>query len=810
MNNLSNAKSPYLLQHKDNPVHWHEWGEAAFQKARDEDKPIFLSVGYSTCHWCHVMERESFENEAVAQIMNEGFVNIKVDREERPDIDRVYMTFVQATTGSGGWPMSVFLTPDLKPFYGGTYFPPDDRYGRPGFATLLRGLSSAWREDRDNVLQTAQETMRVLASYADSESDANTRVDWEKLFANCARSFASSYDARYGGFGDAPKFPRPVTHDFLHRYALQTRDEKALQMSRHTLGAMSDGGMHDQLGGGFHRYSVDAQWIVSHFEKMLYDQAQLAISYLEMFQMTREEYFAVTAQNIFDYVLRDMTHEAGGFFSAEDADSFPPPSVASTRNAAPDENATTEKETREGAAASTRSDAQNEISESADTPRDVETRDNEKSKSSAAKERENAANENAAATSENATAENAAASTRDEPQSECVDAERETAPHAHKEEGAFYVWTTRELETVLGAENAALFGYFYGAEPQGNAPPQGDPHGEFRGKNILYLARDLDETARRFKVSPQEALRVLATSRAQLFAAREQRPRPHRDEKIIAAWNGLMISAFARAAQALDEPRYAAASTRALDFVKRELWDEKTGKLQRHFQGEAAGVAAFSDDYAALARAAIDVFETTFDFAHLRFAEELLDSLHRDFHDAENGGYFIAQPDESVLLRMKEDYDGAEPSANSLAAEALLRLSRLLERDDLRTRATELLNVFGRRVAKFPHAMPALLGAALHARSAPLHIVIVGETESDNTRDLLRVVHGLFLPFKTLIVLTENNRAELEKRLPFVADMKQIENRATAYVCRDFACRQLVATQQELLDELQGALAESE
>ena len=586
------------------------------------------------------------------------------------------------------------------------------------------------------------------------EGDASTRVDWEKLFANCARYFASSYDARYGGFGDAPKFPRPVTHDFLHRYALCNRDEKLLQMSRHTLGAMSDGGMHDHLGGGFHRYSVDSQWIVSHFEKMLYDQAQLAISYLEMFQMTREEYFAVTARNIFDYVLRDMTHEAGGFFSAEDADSFPPPNVASTRALTLDENADAQNETRENAAASTRGDAQNEIAESADAPVEIEM------------------------------------------------------PHAHKEEGAFYVWTTRELEEVLGTENAALFGYFYGAQPQGNAPPEGDPHGEFRGKNILYLARDLEETARRFKVSPQETLRVLASSRAQLFAARQQRPRPHRDEKIIAAWNGMMISAFARAAQILDEPRYTAASTRALDFVKRELWNEKSKKLQRHFQGEAAGVAAFSDDYAALARAAIDAFETTFDFAHLRFAEELLDALHRDFHDAENGGYFIAQSDESVLLRMKEDYDGAEPSANSLAAEALLRLSRLLERDDLRERAAELLNVFGRRVAKFPHAMPALLGAALHSQNAPLHIVIVGGASgnavSDDTRDLLRVVHGLFLPFKTLIVLTQNNRAELEKRLPFVRDMKPLENRATAYVCRDFACRQPVATQQELLDELQG------
>jgi uncharacterized protein YyaL (SSP411 family) len=635
--------------------------------------------------------------------MNQYFVNIKVDREERPDVDRVYMTFVQATTGHGGWPMSVFLTPDLKPFYGGTYFPPDDRYGRPGFVTLLKHVAKAWQDDRKGIEASGDEVIQVLQGHANVEA-SSTQVDWNAAFELCYRQFAAGYDARYGGFGDAPKFPRPATHDFMHRYGATNANEEsgqmALQMSRHTLGAMSDGGMNDQLGGGFHRYSVDEQWIVSHFEKMLYDQAQLVISYIEMFQMTREPYFANTARNTLEYVLRDMTHPDGGFFSAEDADSLP------------------------------------------------------------------------------------------------------THTSTHKDEGAFYVWTVQELEQILGAENAAIFGYFYGVRPEGNAPAQGDPHGEFKGKSILYLARDITEVERRFGKPAQELVDIIAEARTKLFALREQRPRPHRDDKIIASWNGLMIGAFARTAQVLGEERFADAAGRAAAFIKRELWDDQTQTLRRHYKDGAADVPAFADDYAAMARGCIELFEATFEVEHLQWAVELLETLNRDFWDEEHGGYFNSAPDPRVLLRMKEDYDGAEPSANSVACEALLRLSRVLERDDLRDRAEATLQVFGERVSKIPQAMPQLLCAAMLAQTPPIHIVIAGERDAEDTKAMLATVQETFTPFKSLLVLDDSNREFFAQHLPFTAEMKPRDGQATAYVCRDFACQQPVTTIEALREQL--------
>lgn len=699
LNKLAGEKSPYLLQHQHNPVDWLPWGEEAFEQARQEDKPIFLSIGYSTCHWCHVMERESFEIEAVAQVMNEHFVNIKLDREERPDVDRVYMTFVQATTGSGGWPMSVFLTPDLKPFYGGTYFPPDDRYGRPGFVSLLKHIADAWKNDRARIEESGERVTQALQGYADP-SGMSTHVDWKPVFDKCFKQLISSYDRRYGGFGDAPKFPRPVNHDFMHRYFALRGTDAALQTSQHTLGAMAMGGMNDQLGGGFHRYSVDEQWIVSHFEKMLYDQAQLVISYLEMFQLMGDEAFAQTARETLEYVRRDMTHEGGAFFSAEDADSFP------------------------------------------------------------------------------------------------------THEDTHKEEGAFYVWTQAEIEAALG-ENAAIFNAFYNVKSKGNAPASGDPHGEFRGKNILHRTRGLEEIAREFKRTPEDVARIVMESGATLFQIREKRPRPHLDDKIIASWNGLMISAFARAAQVLDEPRYAEAASRAADFIQAELWNEETQTLRRHYREGAADVGAFADDYAALSRGCLDLYEATFDIRHLQWAEQLCDAMSRLFWDEDGGGYFNSTPDPRVLIRMKEDYDGAEPSANSLATESCLRLARLLERDDLRLKAETTLNSFGARISQIPQAMPLLLCGAMMNETPPLHIVVVGARESDDTRALLRTIHQKFSPFKSVIFLdTEIDNSFLTKRLPFLEPMTMRDNRATAYVCRDFACRAPVATVEELRAEL--------
>src|SRR6478736_3654228 len=456
-NRLAHEKSPYLLQHAHNPVDWYSWGEEAFAKARRENKPIFLSVGYSTCHWCHVMAHESFESEEVAAIMNRDFVNIKVDREERPDVDRVYMTFVQATTGSGGWPMSVWLTPDLKPFVGGTYFPPEERYGQPAFKKVLERIATAWKEDHDKI---AEQGSKIVEALRESQSAAPGEGKIDGSAADAAyRQIDRSYDPKEGGFGNAPKFPRPVTLNFLARfYAHDPKsdaDKHALDMALVTLRKMAAGGMHDHIGGGFHRYSVDRYWHVPHFEKMLYDQAQLAVAYLDAFQITRDRQYESVARDILDYVGRDMTSKEGGFFSAEDADS--PVAAGADRG------------------------------------------------------------------------------------------------HAETKEGAFYIWTKKEIDDALG-DIAEIFAFHYGVQPHGNAPEGSDPHDEFRGKNILIERHAIPETAEHFKKSEGEIAKVLTQSREKLFGIRAQRPRPHLDDKIISAWNGLMISAYARAAQVIDEP----------------------------------------------------------------------------------------------------------------------------------------------------------------------------------------------------------------------------------------------------------------
>src|SRR5437868_3872876 len=498
-NRLAQEKSPYLLQHAHNPVDWYPWGEDAFAKARRENKPIFLSVGYSTCHWCHVMAHESFENEDVAAIMNREFVNIKVDREERPDVDRVYMTFVQATTGSGGWPMSVWLTPDLKPFVGGTYFPPDERYGQPAFKKVLERIATAWKEDHDKIVEQGS---KIVEALRESQSAAPVEGKIDGSVADAAyRQLDRSYDPKEGGFGNAPKFPRPVTLNFLTRF--YARDPKsdagkhALEMALFTLRKMAAGGMHDQIGGGFHRYSVDRYWHVPHFEKMLYDQAQLAVAYLDAYQITRDRQYEAVTRDILDYVGRDMSSKEGGFFSAEDADS---PVVAAGGLSA------------------------------------------------------------------------------------VASAKAGDPGHSKTKEGAFYTWTKKEIDAALG-DAAEVFDFHYGVQPHGNAPEGSDPHDEFRGKNILIERHTIAQTAEHFKKSETEIGESLAQSREKLFSIRAKRPRPHLDDKIIAAWNGLMISAFARAAQVLDDERYREIATRAAKFLRANLYEEKSKLLYRNYRG---------------------------------------------------------------------------------------------------------------------------------------------------------------------------------------------------------------------------------
>ena len=704
-NALAREKSPYLIQHAQNPVEWYPWGEEAFAKARRENKPIFLSVGYSTCHWCHVMAHESFENPVIAKLMNEHFVNVKVDREERPDVDRVYMTYVQATTGGGGWPMSVFLTPELKPFYGGTYFPPEDRYGRPGFPTVLLRLSEAWEKDREKVTTAASNAVDALREYSGSGAATADAAGKEALGAAFAQ-FARTFDEELGGFGGAPKFPRPVALNFLFRHhareGAESKDGKlAASMALLTLRKMAEGGMHDHLGGGFHRYSVDRFWHVPHYEKMLYDQAQLASSYLDAFQVTGDPQYSTTARDILDYVRRDLTDPSGGFFSAEDADSL-----------------------------------------------------------------------------------------------------LEAGKPEHRE-GAFYVWTQDEITRALGEEPAALFNRIYGVEPKGNSPEGSDPHGELTGKNTFIRRMTTAEAATLCKKTEAEIEALFTTARAKLLEVRALRPRPHLDDKIITAWNGLMISAFARAGQILAEPAYVEAAQKSARFIRQELWKE--GTLSRNYRQGASAVKGFCDDYAFLIAGLLDLYEADFDTGWLQWAVELQARQDALFAD-EAGGYFsVAEGDPNILLRMKEDYDGAEPSPNSVAALNLQRLAQITDRPEYRDRATKTLATFAPQLTKAPTSVPQMLCALDASLAKPQQIVIAGPRDSAETRALLREVHAHYVPNRILLLADgATGQKWLAERLEFLRTVGPIDGHATAFVCEDFVCQLPVTEPTKLRDLLRS------
>ncbi len=674
-NALIHEKSPYLRQHAHNPVDWMPWGEAAFAKARAEDKPIFLSIGYSTCHWCHVMAHESFENEQVAQLLNRDFVPVKLDREERPDVDRVYMLFVQASTGSGGWPMSVWLTPELQPFFGGTYFPPDSRYGRPGFADLLEQLAQAWKRQRADVEASGRNVAQQLRALSAS---AKTGGEPDKeLFAAPYWQFRRMYDSRWGGFGAAPKFPRPVVLNYLLRYYAAEKSDEALEMVTHTLRAMAAGGMHDQLGGGFHRYSVDERWFVPHFEKMLYDQAQLAISYLEAYQITKDEQFAQVARGIFEYVLRDLTDPAGGFYSAEDADSPDP-----------------------------------------DNP-------------------------------------------------------------SHSGEGAFYIWKQAEIEALLGREDSVIFCLYYGVTRDGNV--EEDPHAEFTGRNILYKAE-------RAGSAGETVSEAVLRGRQVLLEARAKRPRPHLDRKVLSSWNGLMISAFAKAYAILGETRYLEAAQRAMSFLLSTMYDASSGHLQRRFcEGEAA-IPAFLDDYAFVAQALLDLFEASFDPAYLRTAIDLAKRGFKQFEDATQGGFFsTAESAPDLLLRMKDDYDGAEPSGNSVATDVLLRLAHLTGDDEFRASAERSLRSFAPKMKAQPTMAPQMSVALGRWLAEPEQVVLRYGEANEKLAELLAHERENFAPAATVLALSDKAAEELRAIAPFLGGLDRKGN-ITLYRCRNFTC----------------------
>jgi uncharacterized protein YyaL (SSP411 family) len=639
------------------------WGEEAFARARAENKPVFLSIGYSTCHWCHVMAHESFENPAIAGLMNRAFINIKVDREDRPDVDRVYMAFVQAATGGGGWPMSVWLTPEGHPFFGGTYFPPEDRYGRAGFPQIIQQIEKLWHDDRGRIESEAGLVMAGLREASVSRSpEGELQSAW---IEGAHAAFAQAHDEEQGGFGGAPKFPRPSILNLLLRGG-----EGSRTMALETLRAMARGGMRDQLGGGFHRYSVDRFWHVPHFEKMLYDQAQIAVSLVEAWQITKDPFFESTLRSTLDYVLRDMAHPEGGFYSAEDADSL----IAAGSSA-----------------------------------------------------------------------------------------------HA---EGAFYVWTRQEIEDALGAVAAREFCDHYGVRADGNAPGGSDPQGEFAGKNILHVSGG-DEPA------------SLAESRRILFGLRDKRPRPHLDDKILTAWNGLMISAFAKAGAALGEARYLEAATRAAEFVRSRLLCG--GDLLRSWRGSPSEIGGFAEDYAFFIQGLLDLYEAGFGLRWIELAADLQKRQDKLFWDEDS--YFSSRAgDPLVPLRMKEDYDGAEPSANSISALNLLRLGRMLHDDSMEENARKILVAYSVQMDRMPSGVPQMLVALDLAMCPPAQSIIAGDRAA--AQPLLGPLAQTFRPHTATIALDSPEAVEIfSQNSPAIREMKMIGGKPALYECENFTCR---------------------
>lgn len=677
-NRLIHETSPYLLQHAHNPVDWRPWGEEAIAEARAQNKPIFLSIGYSACHWCHVMEHESFENEEIAAVMNEHFINIKVDREERPDLDDIYMQAVQMMSGHGGWPMSVFLTPDLKPFFGGTYFPPRDGPRGFGFPSLVRRLAEIYRTEPQRVAEGTRELLNAMQEQGEAAAVEGAQIDIGML-TNAVNELLRRYDATYGGFGGAPKFPPTMALNLLLREHRRTGDPQLLEMAETTLAKMAGGGIRDHLLGGFHRYSTDHRWLVPHFEKMLYDNALLAPVYFDASLVAGKRYYEEVGRGILDDILRDMTDTAGGYISTQDADS-------------------------EG------------------------------------------------------------------------------------EEGKFYVWDQSEIMEALGAEEGKLFcGYYDVTE-----------HGNFEGKNILNAPAPVEEFAKRQRMDEGELRRRLDASRAKLEEIRRKRIAPGKDDKILTAWNGMMISAMARGSQVTGEARYKDSAERAADFILREL--VRDGRLLRVWRGGEAKIGGFIDDYALFATGLLDLYETSFNPRWIEAAADLADKMIALFYDEKSGGFYTSDgADPTLLIRRKDTYDGATPSGNSAATLLLLRLALLLDRPDYRERALKTMSSMHTYLTRLPAAVHHLLCAVALALDQPKEIAIVGELEDPKTRELLKTIWGRYFPSRALAASSPSTIAEgFNAKIPLLAGKTIPDGAAAAFVCKNYTCQRPVSTPGEL------------
>ena len=688
-NKLIFEKSPYLLQHAYNPIDWHPWGEEAFEKAGRENKPIFLSIGYSTCHWCHVMEEESFDDPEVARLMNDAFVSIKVDREERPDIDSIYMTVCQMLTGSGGWPLTILMTPDKKPFFAGTYFPKENRFGRIGMMELVPQIKEVWIQHYDEVVDSVNQVTEALRRAAVTVSGKEIN---EAALKAAYIQLSQGFDEEYGGFGTAQKFPSSHSLFFLLRYWRRTGNERALEIVERTLQAMRHGGVYDHIGFGFHRYTTDRGWLVPHFEKMLYDQALIAMAYIEAYQATRKEEFADTAREIFTYILRDMTAPSGGFYSAEDADS-------------------------EG------------------------------------------------------------------------------------EEGKFYLWTEEEIKKSLSEEEAEFALKIFNAQKDGNFTEEITGHKT--GKNILHLRKSLKEIAIDLKIDEQEVKRHLEEMRKKLFAFREKRIHPYKDDKILTDWNGLMIAALAKGAQVFDEPKYAEAARNAITFILKNLMRGDGRLLHRYREGQAA-VPGNVNDYAFLIWGLIELYEATFEVRYLQNALDVSNGLIKHFCDERQGGfYFTADDSEELLIRWKEVYDGAIPSGNSVAMLNFMRLSCMTGNHEFEEKAMQIEKAFSKGILQSPLSYTQFLTAVDFIIGPSYEIVIAGISQAEDTKAMVKALRGQFIPNKVVLFYpAEVKLPEITRLAVFTKDMVSREGKATAYVCQNYACQAPATDTKEMLQLL--------
>jgi uncharacterized protein len=678
-NRLIFEKSPYLLQHAHNPVDWYPWSPEAFKKAEDEDKPIFLSIGYSTCHWCHVMEKESFEDAEVAELLNDAFVCIKVDREERPDLDSVYMKVCQQLTGSGGWPLHIIMTPDKKPFFAATYIPRESRFGQVGMKELISKIKELWTSRRNDVLEQA---VKVTEFLQETEKGSHETSAAEELGASTMDEayfqLSQSFDDTNGGFGNAPKFPSPHNLTFLLRYWKRTSDRKALEMVDKTLKTMKLGGIYDQLGFGFHRYSTDAKWLVPHFEKMLYDQAMLTMAYAEAYQATGDEEFKQTARETITYALRDMTDPAGGFYSAEDADS-------------------------EG------------------------------------------------------------------------------------EEGKFYLWTEEEIRQLLPAEEAEFAIKIFDVEKDGNF--EDAMTGKRTGNNTLHLEKSPTQIAIDMHNSLRDVQKRLDQVRKTLFDFRQKRVRPGRDDKILVDWNGLMIAALSKAAQAFDEPEYANAAKRAADFILKNMRDSEKRLYHRYRDGEAK-VNGFLADYAFFVWGLVELYETVFDAEYLQRAVELTEMLMKHFWDEQRGGFYLTPDDADVtLVRDREIYDGALPSGNSVACLNLIRLAQMTGETRYEQKAAQLMRSFASAVSRAPSACTQLMSALDFAIGPSCEVILVGDPGKADTKRMIETLRSRFAPRKVVLLHSKLGQRQGTRYLDtFTRGLTSKEGKATAYVCCNRVC----------------------